>query len=85
MTFFVTSVTLMFTIATTPNAQYVCICVFQIVCLSFARKSPPWLSILLILISNDIEQNPGPGYHSNFLNFMNWNLNSLATNDFARV
>ena len=85
MTFFVTSVFLILATATTPNAQYVCICVFQIFCLSFARKLPPWLSTLLILISNDIEQNPGPGYHSNFFNFMNWNLNSLATNNFARV
>ena len=42
-------------------------------------------STLLILISNDIEQNPGPGYHNSFFNFMNWNLNSLATNDFTRV
>ena len=85
MAFFVASVILVFSIATTPNTQYVCICVFQIFCYSFAKTLPPWVSILLILISNDIEQNPGPGYHGNFFNFMNWNLNSLATNDFARV
>ena len=85
MTFFVTSVILIFSIATTPNEQYVCICVFQIFYLSFASKMPPWLSVLLILISNDIEQNPGPGYNNNFFTFMNWNLNSLVTNDFARV
>ena len=71
--------------ATTPNTQYVCICVLQIVCLSSAKEMPPWLSALLIIISNDIEKNPGPVYHSNFFNFMNWNLNSLATNDFSRV
>ena len=33
MTFFVTSVILIFTTATTPNAHYVCICVLQIFCL----------------------------------------------------
>ena len=85
MTLFVISVIHIFKIATAPSAQYVCIFVLQIFCLSFAKESPPWVSTLLILISNDIEQNPGPGYHNNFFNFMNWNLNSLATNDFARV
>ena len=84
MTFLATSLVLMFSIATTPSAQYVCVCVFQTFCLILAKKSPSWLSILLILISNDIEQNPGPGYHNNF-NFMNWNLNSLTTNKFSRI
>ena len=84
-TLFVTSVILIFSNATTPGAQYVSICVFQIFCFSFAKKLPPWLSTLLLLISNDIEENPGPGYHNNFFNFMNWNLNSLATNNFTRV
>ena len=84
-TLFVVSMFLIFTISTTPSTQYVCIFVLQIFCLSFAKESPPWMSTLLILISNDIELNPGPGYHSNFFNFMNWNLNSLATNDFARI
>ena len=71
--------------ATTPNTQYICIWVLQIVCFSLAKELPPWLSALLIIISNELEQNPGPVYHSNLFNFMNWNLNSLATNDFARV
>ena len=56
MTFFVATMILISSNATTPNAQYVCICAFQIFCLSFAKKMPPWLSTLLILISNDIEQ-----------------------------
>ena len=85
LTLFVTTVILIFSIATTPYAQYVCIYVLQVFCLSFAKEMSPWLSTLLLLMSNDIEQNPGPGYHSNFFNFMNWNLNSLATNDFSRV
>ena len=85
LTLSVTTAILIFSLATTPSSQYVCVCVLQILCLHFAKELPPWLSTLLILISNDIEQNPGPGYHSNFFRFMNWNLNSLATNDFARV
>ena len=36
-------------------------------------------------MSNDIEKNPGPRYRQNFFNFMNWNLNSLATNNFGRI
>ena len=82
---FMTSVILVFSTATTPNTQYVCIAVLKISSISFTRKSPPWLLTLLILISNDIEQNPGPGHQSNYLNFMNWNLNSLATNNFSRL
>ena len=46
---------------------------------------PTWLTILLILLSNDIQLNPGPEYHKNFLTFMNWNLNSLTKNNFERV
>ena len=29
--------------------------------------------------------NPGPHYQSNFFNFMSWNLNSLAKDNFQRV
>ena len=47
------------------------------------KAQPEGLTFLLILLSNDVELNPGPRDH--FLNFMNWNLNSLATNDFERV
>ena len=43
LTFFVASVTLIFSISTTPKTQYVCICVLQIFCLNFAKKSPSWL------------------------------------------
>ena len=37
MTFLVTSAILMFSIATTANAQYLCICVLQIFCFSFSK------------------------------------------------
>ena len=46
-----------------------------------------WVSLLLVLLSNDIEMNPGPGhsYRENFFTFMNWNLNSLSKDNFQRV
>ena len=47
-----------------------------------------WLTILLLL-SGDIHPNPGPmsndDFSTGFLSFCNWNLNSLATNDFNRI
>ena len=36
-------------------------------------------------MSNDINLNPGPNYQNNSFNFMSWNLNSLAKNNFQRV
>ena len=80
----------MFAIAITPASHLLCLIVFQILCHSIAKSVPSWLSILLILfiyfilLSNDIHLNPGLQYHNNF-NFMSWNLNSLATNNFERV
>ena len=44
-----------------------------------------WLTLLLILLSNDIEMNPGPQYCNNFFSFMMWNLNSLAKDNFSRI
>ena len=41
--------------------------------------------MLLLLLANDIEINPGPTHDDNFFTFMNWNLNSLAKNDFERM
>ena len=42
---------------------------------------------LVIYLSNDISKNPDPEPHfqNNFLNFMTWNLNSLAKDNFHRV
>ena len=55
-----------------------CIVLFQIQCLSFTKNIPLWLP-------NDIHVNPGPQFHNSFFNFMNWNLNSLAKDNFQRV
>ena len=39
----------------------------------------------MIYLSNDISKNPGPRFQNNFFNFMSWNLNSLAKDNFKRV
>ena len=54
-------------------------------CYSYAKRVPHWLPSILIVISNDIHLNPGPPYQSNFFNFMSWNLNSLAKDNFQSV
>ena len=43
--------------------------------------------MLLIVMSNDIQLNPGPRSHfqNNFFSFMNWNLNSITKDNFHRV
>ena len=75
----------MFTLAILPAANILCLVVFQTMCCSFVKTTPSWLSILLILLSHDIHMHPGPEYQNTFLNFMTWNLNSITTNEFARV
>ena len=46
-----------------------------------------WYFQLVIYLSNDISKNPGPEPHfqNNLINFMSWNLNSLAKDNFHRV
>ena len=39
----------------------------------------------LIHLSKDISKNPGQHFQNNFFNFMSWNLNSLANDNFHRV
>ena len=41
--------------------------------------------MILILLANDIELNPGPPLQNQFLSFMNWNLNSLVKDNFGRI
>ena len=47
-------------------------------------NSTLWLPILLIILSNDIELNPGPHSYEG-LTFLQWNINSLGKDDFSRV
>ena len=84
----VTSVTLLlyiFSISVTPVTCILCLFMFQIWCYSYVKRIPCWLPVFLIVISNDIHLNPGPHYQNNFFNFMSWNLNSLAKDNFQRV
>ena len=75
----------LFSVAFTPAGHLLCLMSFQIRCLSSIKRIPTWLPFVLIKLSNDIHVNPGPHYQNSFFNFMNWNLNSLAKDDFQRV
>ena len=68
-----------------PETHLLCLFIMFITCTSITKKVPLWVTLLLILLSNDIEMNPGPSYHDNFFTFMNWNLNSLVNDNFQRV
>ena len=74
-----------FSLAITPAASILCLLVTQIQGHLWTKNTPYWLPLFLILLSNDIEMNPGPYYHHNFFNFMTWNLNSLVKDKFQRV
>ena len=74
-----------FSLSTTPLTYTLCLVILQIRITSLIKHVPHWLSLFLIILSNDIHVNPGPQFQNNFLNFMLWNLNSLAKDNFARV
>ena len=38
-----------------------------------------------LLLSNDVNLNPGPHFQNNFFDFMIWNVNSLAKDNFQHV
>ena len=64
---------------------FLCILVLQISCKTITKNVPHWLTLILILLTNDIEQNPGPQSQNNYFSFVNWNLNSLVKGNFERV
>ena len=75
----------MFSYAQTQISHHFCISIIHSVILSI-DKDPKWLFPMLILLSHDVHMNPGPrDYRNNFFQFMNWNLNSLAKDDFSRL
>ena len=45
---------------------------------------PTWVSVLVIILSNDIGLNPGDFLREGFLSFCNWNINSLSKEIFQR-
>ena len=46
---------------------------------------PMWVSFLVLILSNDVELNPGYWLRESFLSFCNWNNNSLSKEKFQRV
>ena len=56
--------------------------VFQIWCHTCTKNVPHCLPSVL---SNNVHMNPGPHFQNNFFNFMSWNVNSLAKDNFQRV
>ena len=76
---------IIFCISTTPASCILCLIIIQICCHSYVKRVSRWLPIILIILSNDINLNPGPNHQNNLFNFMSWNVNSLAKNNFQRV
>ena len=74
-----------FYISVTPATCYLCLIIFQIRCHSCVKRVPHWLPIILIILSNDVHLNHGPQFQNNFFNFMSWNVNSVAKENFQRV
>ena len=83
--FFTILSTSMFYLSTTPCAGTLCLLVFQTWCQWLTRNSSPRLQILLIALSNDVHQNPGPPFHNSFFTFMSWNVKYIAKDNFQRV
>ena len=71
-----------YSIVLTPATCILSLMIFQVWCHAFTIHVPPWLPPILILLSNDIHLDPGPHFQNSFLNFMLWNLNSLAKDNF---
>ena len=71
-------------LATTPTTIILSFLVFQNCCHYFIKHTPCWLPSLLIILSHDVHQNPGPMTNSYFT-FMSWNLNSISKDDFHRL
>ena len=72
-----------FYLATTPSTIILSFLVFQNSCHYFLKHTPCWLPSLLIILSYDVHQNPGPMTNSYFT-FMSSNLNSMSKDDFHR-
>ena len=83
VTFLVISIYI-FSISNSLPCNILCIITFQNCCYFFNKKHPQWLSIILLILSNDIHQNPGP-FTNSYFTFMNWNCNSIAKDDFHRL
>ena len=58
--------------------------IYQILFYS-CTKIVSWLPIILVRLSNDVHLNQRPHFQNSFFNFMSWNVNSLAEDNFNRV
>ena len=85
MAFLITISLSVYLLLISPVAHILSLVITFMLCSFITRNVPTWVSLLLILLPNDIELHPGPQYHENCFSFMNWNLNSLANNNFERV
>ena len=74
-----------YSLALSPATCILALRVFQIWCHSLTKNVPLWLPTILFLLSNDNHLNPGPHFQDNLFNFMSWNLNSLAKDNFQRI
>ena len=54
---------------------------FYIACITFVTLHTQWLVFSTVMLSGDVETNPGP----ETLDFCCWNLNSISAYDFLRV
>ena len=52
---------------------------------SYLTNSTIWIPFLLIILSSDVEFNPGPVSINDGFSFAQWNINSLAKDDFSRA
>ena len=57
----------------------------QTLLFSFSDDLPFWVTILVLILSNDIELNPGDYLNKGFLSFCTWNLNTVSKDNFQRV
>ena len=78
--------TLIFSVAVSQISHLLCVLLLMLGCFIGRERTPSWVYQLLLILANDIHLNPGPrGYQNGFLKFMNYNLNSLAKDNFSRV
>ena len=76
----------LFSLSNTVGCDIISILALQNCFIYSSKMMPSWLLLLLILLSNDVHQNPGPiNIRNSYLTFMNWNCNSLAMDDFRRL
>ena len=75
---------LIFYTATSQTQYILCLNVFILSSLPLMNSFSYWFLMLILLLSGDISENPGPKTIGNYLNFMCWNLNSLSKENFER-